>query len=657
MRNNTSLSLHLIVDAIKCGAPERGEKLARQMLRSNPKSAQLMNLCAAACLQQGKAFEAKRLIKRALLSGENAVYYMNLALSEFALGDERSAEKAYRNCLRLDSENVQAANNLANILNARRMFVEAEQLYRRAIACDPSYVVAYKNLSCNLRERGHGEEALSVTSRALEICPDSIELQLELARCLDHRKKLPEAAAWYYRAESWVELQLAYRGLAEWDQLADVDSKALLHASMPMHRGVGPWGLIFIPGLSPDVHRDAAFKCAEHRWGKELAAPPLALPPDTGTCLRIGYLSSDFYDHATLHLLIGVLESHDPRRVSVQLFDYGGAREDTYTTRVAAAGIAHHNLNEMSDRAAAEFIAAHRLHILVDLKGYTNGQRLGITALRPAPVIISWLGYPGSLGNSRLADYIIGDSTVTPVEHISHFSETIALMPNCYQPNDRNRPLKSCTSRMAAGLPEQATVLCSFNQLIKLNSNEFDIWCRVLRVIPNAVLWLLDPEIEQARDNIRREALRRNVDPERVIFAPRVKQAEHLARLSLADLALDCFPCTSHTTASDALWAGVPLVTRMGQTFASRVAASLLKTHGFDDLIAADEDDYFERLMGLALDNSKRAKVRRRLEVSRLTSPLFDTARFTNDLEALYQAIWRHHLQPLEDRASIVTCY
>jgi len=243
---------------------------------------------------------------------------------------------------------------------------------------------------------------------------------------------------------------------------------------------------------------------------------------------------------------------------------------------------------------------------------------------------------------------------VTPTEHAAHFSETLALMPHSYQPNDRDRPLNPPPARTEVGLPEKGVVFASFNQLLKLNPGEFDLWCRLLREVPGAVLWLLEPEVEEARDNLRREAQQRGVAAERLIFAPRLKQDEHLARLCLADLALDSFPCTSHTTASDALWVGVPLITRLGETFTSRVAGSLLKAHGFDELVAKDAEDCFERLKALALDNSARTELRQRLSAARMDSPLFDTARFTRDLEALYQAIWQHHCTEPEERSEVV---
>lgn len=653
-QHRPTLSAQSVLAALQSGDAERGEAMARQLLRTKPRDAEVLHLCGAACLMLRKAAQARELFKRALGVRKDASCYLNLALAEQSLGDTPASSEALRNCLRLQPGNAKAANNLANLLDHQRHYAEAEQFYRQAIASQPGYLLAYKNLGNLLRTQGRQEEAMSLLEHALALSPGSAELQLEFARALENGKRFADAAGWFAKAGSWAELQWVLRALASWPQLAATDAATLQQLGNPTQESIDPWSLINLPALTPELHRDAGHHFAESNWPGELTAAALAVEPEQNGRLRIGYLSSDFYGHATMHLMMGVLEAHDSAKVDIQLFDYSPPREDYFTRRIAATGLPRHELRELSDEAAAKLIAEQRLHILVDLKGYTTGARLGITARRPAAVIVSWLGYPGSLGHPRLADYLIGDATVTPAEHAGHFSEVLALMPHSYQPNDRDRPLANHASRIDAGLPEHGLVFCSFNQLLKLNPGEFELWCRLLREVPGSVLWLLEPEATEACDNLRREAQARGVDAERLVFAPRLKQDEHLARLALADLALDSFPCTSHTTASDALWVGVPLMTRLGETFTSRVAGSLLKAHGFDELVATDTQDYFERLKALALDHAKRDDLRQRLRAARMTSPLFDTARFTRDLEVLYRRIWEHHCNKPEERPEVV---
>ena len=311
--------------------------------------------------------------------------------------------------------------------------------------------------------------------------------------------------------------------------------------------------------------------------------------------------------------------------------------------RVQSACELFRELRPLKDEAAARQIADDKIDILVDLVGYTGGCRPGITALRPVPVLVNWLGYAGTLGHSRLADYIIGDPISTPLAHAGHFSESLALMPNCYLPYDRNRTVGARPSRGEAGLPEDGFVFCSFNKGYKLNPETFEVWCQLLREVPQSILWL-PWSSDAAVDNLRREAMARGVDPERLFFARLVKSVdEHLGRLQLADLALDTYPYTSHTTGCDALWAGVPMVTRIGETFASRVGASLLHAVGLPELIVEDWAAYFALAKSLALNPGILEAHRGRLAASRLTAALFDTARFTRDLEELYRMIWQQH--------------
>lgn len=647
------VNLKPILTALNSGHAALGELLARKALKKHPRNAEALHLCGVACLMSGKAQEAQQLILKALVLRKDAAYWLNLALAGQQLGDDHGAEMAFRECLLLQPDNPQAANNLGNILKQQFRFAEAEALYRQAIASHPDYSIAYLSLGQLLCDQLQSEAAIPVLQQAVALAPRSLPVRAALARALESRRRFAEAAGQLKHARQWSDLHRMLCTLGDWSELEAVDEALLMCFNQDPQNHPSPWGLITVPQLTPLMHREAGRRYAEFVWGKSLAQAPLALEPVQSERLRIGYLSSDFYDHATLHLLMGVLEAHDPRKVDVQLFDHSPKRDDPYTLRLAATGLPKHDLHSLSDQAAAQLIAGQRLHILVDLKGYTTGARLGICAYRPAPVIVSWLGYPGSLGDPRLADYLIGDSVVTPSEHAGHFSEVLALLPDCYQPNDRQRPLGQMVSRAEAGLPETALVFCSFNQLLKLNPAQLDLWCRLLREVPDSLLWVLDPDDDGARANLTAEVLRRGISVERLIFAPRLEQNQHLARLGLADIALDSFPCTSHTTGSDVLWAGVPLLTRLGETFASRTAASLLHSHGFDELIAVDEEDYFEKVRALAQLPERRADLRSRLEQARLISPLFDTWRFTRNLEALFGAIWKHHLQGAGSREPV----
>ncbi|MGK0162980.1 tetratricopeptide repeat protein [Pseudomonas mosselii] len=635
-------NIHSVLNAGKIGV---AKVLIAAELRRSPRNPSLLGLLGVASLMSNELDVAESCLKKAISIHADAVHYMNLAIVYQKKLDESKAEWALLECLRLDPKNAKAANNLGNIYRRQTRLADAERLYRQSISSLPGYGLGYLNLGAILSEAGKNEAAIPYLEEAVKLLPESRMASSVLAGALYSRKRFSEAAQYLESAEDWCFLQLVLRAGAIWSNLDKVDAAAInLLRNDPLDHSA-PWGLINLKHVTPELHREAGRRFAQFRFGAALAAKPLAKDPVSADgILRVGYLSCDFYDHATMHLLIGVLEQHDGARVDFQLFNYGLKVSDEYTRRLDRLEIPHHDLSELSDERAAAVIAAEGLHILVDLKGYTTGARLGICARRPAPVIVSWLGYPGSLGHPGLADYIIGDPIVTPTSQASHYSEKIAQMPICYQPNGRgwNNEVRG------DGQPPRATkgtefVFCNFNQILKFNPEEFELWCYFLKAVPGSVLWILDPDVESVRENLRREMTLRNVKAERLVFCSRLSQQEHLRRLALADLALDCYPCTSHTTASDYLWAGVPFVARMGDTFASRVSASLLHAHGFSELVVKDQAEYIQKVICLARDKAALNALRQRLQEAKNSSALFDVARFTSDLENLYFRIWMDH--------------
>ena len=362
---------------------------------------------------------------------------------------------------------------------------------------------------------------------------------------------------------------------------------------------------------------------------------------DAASRIRVGYLSSDFHGHPVAYLTAEIFELHDRGRFEVFLFSYGPDDCSAMRRRLAAGCDRFIDLAPLSDDEAAMRIRDERIHIVVDLKGYTADDRPRIAAARPAPIQVNWLGYPGTMGADWI-DYVIADSCVIPPEHDGDYSETVVRLPHCYQPNDRKRPSGAGSlTRSACGLSEDSLVFCCFNQSYKIEPRVFAIWMRLLDACPQSVIWLLE-ENRWVKDNLRKAAFDRGIAPERLVFAPVRPLAEHLARYALADLALDTFPYTSHTTGSDALWAGCPLVTIAGETFASRVAASLLVNVGLGQLIASSFAEYETLALALARDRPRLDALRRHLRDERARAPLFDSPQFTRDLEAAYRRMWAH---------------
>ena len=589
---------------------------------------------------------------------DQPVIQNNLGNALYQLGRNAEAEQAFRKATRLAENYAVAHYNLGNLLHAQRRFADAIQAYQDAIRAKPDYPEALNNLGNLYLDLKQFENAESNYRRAQELSPTKVEIITNLGNLYAEQKRYPEAESCFQLAlaqnpallHERVLLSYCKRQMCAWNNIEALNDEICRGLGDETTEAVEPLQLFSELNVSPFQQLRAGRKKVLKDFAGILQQPPLVDPQAKRhtSRLRIGYLSADVHAHATMHLLLGILEQRDSVNFETFLYSYGPDVQDSYRQRARQACEHFRDLRELSDRAAAELIVADAIDILIDLKGYTTDCRLGISAWRPAPILVSWLGYPGTLGHHRLADYIIGDPIVTPVAHAAHFSETLALMPHCYQPNDAQRVIGRRPSRREAGLPDCGFVFCSFNQAFKINHESFAIWCRLLQEVPDSVLWLLEHS-PIAKQNLRQAASRHGIDPRRIIFAGWASQADHLGRLQLADLALDTFPYGSHTTGSDALWAGVPMVSLKGETFASRVSASLLNAIGLSDLVTETWEDYFALAKRIATDTTEHARLKRRLLANRATMPLFNTLEFARDLEGLYQAIWRQQQAGVRD--------
>jgi predicted O-linked N-acetylglucosamine transferase (SPINDLY family) len=350
--------------------------------------------------------------------------------------------------------------------------------------------------------------------------------------------------------------------------------------------------------------------------------------------IRIAYLSADFHQHATADLIAELIERHDRSRFEVTAISFSRDDGSAMRQRLLQGFDCFEDVRAKSDAEVAQLLRDGEFDIAIDLKGHTEGSRPGILAHRPCPVQVNYLGYPGTIGAPWL-DYIIADATVLPFSHQPFYSETIVHLPHCYQANDSTRAIAQTPTRREAGLPEHGFVFCCFNAAWKITPAVFDVWMRLLGRIEGSVLWLLEDNADSPA-HLRAAAKARGVDPARLVFAPRLPSAAHLARHRLADLFVDTLPYNAHTTASDALWAGLPLLTCLGAQFDGRVAASLLQTIGLPELVTGGIHDYEALALALAKDLPRLADLRARLAANRLSSPLYDTVRFCASLEAAY---------------------
>src|SRR5262249_12941885 len=447
--------------------------------------------------REGRPDEAERAFRGGLAIDPNfppALFNLGNVLRE--TGRSAEAEAVYAHLLTLQPNDADAHNNMGLLFGDTGRFEQAEASYRTALAINPNDANAACNLGLVLHRLGRLQEAERGYESAARAHPDHPITWNNYGNLLADLKKFEEAGRAYAAAvardpkygHALGKLMLMQRKTCDWSKLAEIDAQIAHLAETENAHGVGPFEMLVVPSQTPASHRRIAAQYAASRHGVALAQPPLvdrrARPRER---LRIGYVSSDFSDHATVWLFAGVLAAHDRRRVSVHCYSTARPVYDASRRRVIDACEKFVDLHLMSDRAAAQLIVADEIDILVDLKGYTVNDRLGIQALRPVPVVISWLGYPGTLGDARLADYIIGDAIVTPLEKAADYSEILALMPHCYQPNDRGRAIGPRPTRAAAGLPEEGFVFCNFNQSYKISPETFDLWRRLLQHAPGSV--------------------------------------------------------------------------------------------------------------------------------------------------------------------------
>jgi len=495
---------------------------------------------------------------------------------------------------------------------------KAAEYFAKAVELDPRFAAAWNNLAGALKEVGRLDEAIAAYRRALVLTPDDVQARSQMLHQQAH--------------------------ICDWDALRA--AAAQIPALGVKGEGILPFIMLGFED-APARHKLRSQRYAADNF-KQQAQPVFARPAERPERIRIGYFSADFHNHATMYLMIRLFELHDRSRFSVHVYSYGPDSHDEMRQRLKAAVDVFHDVRDLGDREVAELARSEGLDIAIDLKGYTQAARLGILAWRPAPVQISYIGYPGTLGTDFI-DYIVGDKLVIPDEQRAHYSESVIFMPQCYQVNDDRRIVSDrAMTRAELGLPEQGFVFCSFNNSYKITSEEFDIWMRLLAQVESSVLWLFKGNA-WAQANLRKAAQKRGIDPERLVFAERMHLPEHLARQRLADLFLDTFNVNAHTTASDALWVGLPVVTRLGQGFAARVAGSLLNAVGLPELVTGSSQEYEALALALARDPQRLAAIRAKLAANCVDAPLFDTARFTRDLERAYDrahALYREGSAP-----------
>ncbi len=586
----------------------------------------------------------------AQLNPENVELHANLMLlarCQFNRGDFESTLqilKSYEVTQPLTMEGVLLRGVSYESLS---MHAQAIATYQAAIKSGLTSADIYNNLGTAESNAGNFNAALSYFDRAIVLCPHHDEYHLNRALAKYRLKDFKAAASDLMFAmqsdatrlkaiELCIELRRAVCDWTDVDDLQKTLHSKLDQAVAPVH----PYSLL-ITEDAPEKILGAAESWAA-KFHRQNNSSSVSRNPKALDRLRVGYFSSDLNSHAIGHLTASLFALHNKKNFEIYAFDIGPATADALSQRIRQAVEHYVPARELSDRAISDLCAKNDIHIAVDLNGYTKGARTGLFASGLSPIQVNYLGYPGTLG-AKFYDYIVADPVLIPPELQRFYKEKILYLPDTYQPNQPYVAVHRATpTRTDEGLPSDAFVFCNFNNNFKITPEVFTTWMRILRQVPDSVIWLLEDN-EIAKGNLLREAEQLGIAAQRLIFARRVDLEQHLARQSLADLFLDTFPYTAHTTASDALRSGLPIVTRMGLNFASRVAGSLLSAAGLPDCIVKSEQEYVEFAIDLACNREKINAIKEKLQSGLITCRLFDAERYVRNLEQGMLEIWQNH--------------
>ena len=640
-----STILDQAIAAHRSGNLSDAERAYTTILRGSRTHAVALHMLGLLHAQRGNFADAEPLLKKAArVDPGNPDVLFNYANVLRALDKTDDALAWYAKVIALSPNFADAHLNRGAVLIARQELHGAIAEFDRAIAITPSSA-AFANRGSAFRQLGQLDDAHQNYQSAVELAPSNPQYHFALSEVLTEMGRDDEAIG---ALERTVALDKAFpfalsklvasrRKRADWRSFER--EQAALDEAVELGVLIDPF-TFFHASTSP-AHQ---LICAKTYVANVAPDRSAAIPrtPSPVSRLRVAYMSADFRNHATAHLMAGVFEEHDRERFDISAISYGPDDRSEMRNRLKAAFERFEDVSHLADEDVIKLIRRLDIEILVDLGGFTAGARPKILACRPAPIQVSYLGFPGTMGASYI-DYLMADRIVIPEAEQQHYAEKVAYLPDSYQATDGKRPLlPNPPSRSEVGLADDAFVYCAFNRPLKITPLLFDVWMRLLAKTPESVLWLLDGD-PIAKENLRREAVARGIAAERIVFAPQVPADEHLARHQLADLFLDTLPYNAHTGASDALWAGLPVLTCLGTTFAGRVAASLLNAVGLPDLVTQSLDEYEGLALRIARDPELRAALRSKLAAHRSTWPHFDTVSMTRHIEKAFNEMWRQH--------------
>ena len=643
-----SLTLEQAITAHKLGELNSAKSKYLEILDFQSQHYDALHMLGILHFQEGNYENANELLRTAhQINSKDPRLLYNLGLVQYELGFYEEAVRYYLHSISINNFSRESYSNLGSAYKKLGNFTESIFAYIKAIAIDPEKEDDYSNLASIYISLGQYDEAIDLSQKSLSINPNFSKANFNLGQAYanngDFVKSIPyyECALLHDDKSHWLKgfLFQALMKTCDWKTYAC----DLTNLEQSINFGEKSSQNFILLGLTDSAELQLK---ASQTWSTEFpqndSLGPLKRRPAKPK-IRLGYYSADFYHHATCMLMAELFEKHDKSKFELYAFSFGPDIKDPMRARVEAAFDQFIDVSTMSDKEVAEFSRMLGIDIAIDLKGSTKDHRFGIFSYRAAPIQLSYLGYPGTMG-AEYIDYLIADRTLIPQESQKFYTEKIAYMPHSYQVNDRSRVISDRVfTKQEVGLPEEGFVFACFNSNYKITPDVFDVWARILKSVEGSVLWLFEDN-KAAALNLRKEAHRRGLAPERLVFAPKIEISEHLARHKLADLFIDTLPYNAHTTASDALWAGLPVLTCMGESFASRVAASLLNAIEMPELITNSLREYEELAVAVGKDPQRAQALKQKLETNKLTTPLFDSALFTNNIENLYVQMHKQHL-------------
>lgn len=651
---------------------------ASQQLDCSPKA---LYYLGSSFLEKGQFQQAILYLDRALKNaGDFFEALHDLATAQAQMGHKQLALQNYKKALQLKKDSCELHYNIARLYDELDQLDPALVHYRQAVEIDPGYAEAWCNLGVDLARLRRYEEALQSYDRALhlrsndattwsnkgialyalkkpnealaayeqatQLSPQYAQAWANKAAFFHDQKQYPQAIAAYeeaLRLEPSIhyaagEMLHAKMKICDWNNI-EIEIKSLERAIEATQLASSPFPMV-VASSSESINFQVAKLYAKDQFS--IYAKPHFRPNNSEQKIRIAYYSNDFFNHATAYLMAELFELHDREKFEIAAFSFGPKTQDAMQLRLQKNFDQFMDVSNMSDQEVADLSRQMEIDIAIDLKGYTTNSRPEIFALGAAPLQINYLGYPGTMG-AEFMDYIIADTVLIPECNQQYFSEKIIYLKNSYQVNDSKREISDRKfSRSELNLPESKFVFCCFNNNFKILPTTLDLWARILSKVPDSVLWLLEDNL-LAKESLIKQAEIRGIARDRLIFAERMNLSDHLARHQVADLFLDTLPCNAHTTASDALWAGLPVLTQLGETLAGRVAGSLLTAIGLPELITHSSNDYEELAVDLATSPLKLIEIKEKLLLNKLSAPLFDAVLFTRGIEDAFIKIYQRY--------------